>query len=255
MAIVGIRELSQQTSRVIREFEDTGEPVVVTREGRPIGALVPISQRQVEDLVLATAPQFRADHVAAQEDVAAGRTRSIEEIADERGVELPAPEVDEGEVVEVQVEPLQRAVEVEFSPLSEVLAAPVAGQILSEANEEVGSLSGEVLGAISTEAQDAPAEEEELEVIELTAAVYGRYFRHRFLEEIAKAGAEQAIRESRYSAGRAMRGVRREIFESGDISLDAYRASLRGMKLAWETQEGEGSVEAAPGLGEVQGKI
>src|SRR5437763_1772531 len=85
MAIVGIRELSRDTSRVIKRFEETGEPVIVTREGRPIGALVSIDQRQVEDLILATAPELSGGD-RAQED---GEEHSATEVARAIGAQVP----------------------------------------------------------------------------------------------------------------------------------------------------------------------
>src|SRR3954453_20206452 len=88
--VVGIRELSRDTSRVIKRFENTGEPIVVTREGRPIGALVRVDDRQLENLVLATIPGYAEARTTAQEAEEEGRTQSPDEVAEELGMKKPS---------------------------------------------------------------------------------------------------------------------------------------------------------------------
>src|SRR6185436_17879250 len=83
MAVIGIRQLSRETSRVIKEFEESGEPVIVTREGKPIGALMPLSETQLQDLVLATASEFRPRGERSRQ------TRLLREAAAERHIDLP----------------------------------------------------------------------------------------------------------------------------------------------------------------------
>ena len=39
MPVIGIRQLSREASGVINELEDSGEPVVVTKQGRPVATL------------------------------------------------------------------------------------------------------------------------------------------------------------------------------------------------------------------------
>src|SRR5262245_35326666 len=90
MATVGIRELSRETSRVIKQFEETGEPLIITRENRPIGVLQAVDSSQLEDLVLATAPEFQESSQRTREAVEAGTTRSLDDLADERGGESSA---------------------------------------------------------------------------------------------------------------------------------------------------------------------
>ena len=41
--LVTMRELNQQTSEVMNELLDSGDPTIVTRYGRPVAVITPIS--------------------------------------------------------------------------------------------------------------------------------------------------------------------------------------------------------------------
>lgn len=261
MAVVGIRQLSRDTSRIIKEFQETGEPVILTREGQPIGALMPVDQRQLEDLVLATAPEFRESARRAQEDVQAGRARSLEDVARERGVEPPSrrqsaeneqleeatePSFEEGELDREQ---LVEMAEAELSSLSTILLRPVFERISSEAADEINRLSAEVVQLVTDAGSVEPADEDVREVTELTAAVYGRLFRQRFLATLRAANAEQAIEESRESVAEHFRSLSRDIVGSGSVSFGDYEASLRGVSLAYAWSAEDSEEEQATGFG------
>jgi prevent-host-death family protein len=79
MPSVGIRKLGRSLSAVVREVRETGEPAVVTDRGRPVVLMVPIDQEQLEDFVLANAPAFATGMQSAENDLASGQTRSLEE--------------------------------------------------------------------------------------------------------------------------------------------------------------------------------
>ena len=77
MPTVSIRELANNASGVVASVAETGRPAIVTKHGRPVAAVVPIDQEELEDFVLANAPEFVAGRHQADADLAAGRTRSI----------------------------------------------------------------------------------------------------------------------------------------------------------------------------------
>jgi prevent-host-death family protein len=79
MPAIGIRELGRSLSAVVREIRETGEPTVVTDRGRPVVLMVPIDEAQLEDFVLANAPAFVASMRAAEDELAAGQTRPLQE--------------------------------------------------------------------------------------------------------------------------------------------------------------------------------
>ncbi len=54
MSLVSIRDLSRNPSAVVDEVERTGRPALVTRNGKPIAALVRIEQDELEDWLLST---------------------------------------------------------------------------------------------------------------------------------------------------------------------------------------------------------
>ena len=80
MPTVSIRELANNASGVIASVADTGRPTVITKHGRPVAAVVPIDQEDLEDFVLANAPEFVAGRHQADADFAAGRTRSLDKV-------------------------------------------------------------------------------------------------------------------------------------------------------------------------------
>ena len=56
MAAVGIRDLKARTSEIIDRVEK-GEPFLVTKRGRAVSVLLPFGE-EVEDMILARAPEF-----------------------------------------------------------------------------------------------------------------------------------------------------------------------------------------------------
>ena len=80
---ITIRELSRNVSGVVDEVARTGRPALVTKHGAPVVAVVPVSEAELEDLVLARLPEYLEDLAAADEDLAAGRTRPAADVFEE----------------------------------------------------------------------------------------------------------------------------------------------------------------------------
>ena len=72
MATVTIRELGRQVSGVVSEVRTTGRPTFVTHRGTPVAVLLPLDAEQLEDYVLANAPEYVASMHAADEAVERG---------------------------------------------------------------------------------------------------------------------------------------------------------------------------------------
>ena len=47
-----MRELNQNTAKVLREINEAGEPALITRQGRPIALITPLAEARVEAAVL-----------------------------------------------------------------------------------------------------------------------------------------------------------------------------------------------------------
>jgi prevent-host-death family protein len=80
MGTVSIRDLQRNTSGVVNDVARSGRPAVITRHGEPVAAVVPVDMADLEDLVLAKAPEYLADITAADEDLAAGRTKPAKDV-------------------------------------------------------------------------------------------------------------------------------------------------------------------------------
>ncbi|HET7443323.1 MAG TPA: type II toxin-antitoxin system Phd/YefM family antitoxin [Solirubrobacterales bacterium] len=226
MAVVGIRQLSRETSKVIQQFEETGEPLIVTREGRPIGALMPVDQAQLQDIVLATAPKSLELHEQAKADLAEGRTLSLAEAAAERGIELPPRESD---VAAEEAEVGPELVAGELAQLQSVFSE--AGTIVADVNREAGALSEDALATIRETAHEEPAPGEVREVSELTASVYGRYFRQNLTRRLARGEIRQAVEAShRQTRNVILTTMGRSLARRGELSIDGYVGSLQGVE-------------------------
>ena len=80
MTTVSIRDLGRRPSQVVDEVARTGRPAIITRRGRAITAIIAINPDDLEDFVLAHAPEYARSMRAADADLRSGRTRSADEV-------------------------------------------------------------------------------------------------------------------------------------------------------------------------------
>ena len=78
MATVTLRELARNTATVLQELETTRRPALVTRNGRPVAALVPIDETALEDWLLEHASVYTREVAAADPELGADRLSSVE---------------------------------------------------------------------------------------------------------------------------------------------------------------------------------
>ena len=83
MKIVGIREFSRSVSGIVEQVVDTRQPVLISRRGQPVAALVHVDQQALEDLILGNMEQFVADLDRADADLVAGRAREFDDVVEE----------------------------------------------------------------------------------------------------------------------------------------------------------------------------
>lgn len=88
MTSVGVRDLQRNTSKIVEEVSTTGRPVLVTCHGRPTVAIYAITESDVEDWLLATAPEFVESMLEADADLRAGMTRPAADVFAEIEAEL-----------------------------------------------------------------------------------------------------------------------------------------------------------------------
>jgi prevent-host-death family protein len=72
MAVVNVRDLQRNPARVLHDLEESGRPVFVTRNGRPVAVLMPVDEDALLDYVLANAPEFVENMRQADKEIARG---------------------------------------------------------------------------------------------------------------------------------------------------------------------------------------
>lgn len=80
MPFVNIRELARDTSRVVSAVASSGRPAVITRGGKPVAALMPMAEEDLEDWILANHPDLVRSYEQAERDFAAGRGVPLERV-------------------------------------------------------------------------------------------------------------------------------------------------------------------------------
>jgi prevent-host-death family protein len=83
MTTISIRDLARRPSQVVDEVARTGRPAIITRRGQPVTAMVAIDPDELEDFVLARAPEYARSMSQADADLRAGRTRHLDEVIGE----------------------------------------------------------------------------------------------------------------------------------------------------------------------------
>lgn len=78
MPVINVRELARSTSRVISAVSRTRRPTLVTRGGKPVVALVALDSDDLEDWILANAPEFVRSRAEAEADLRDSRVMSLE---------------------------------------------------------------------------------------------------------------------------------------------------------------------------------
>ena len=78
MKFTNVRELKAKTSEMLRTVEK-GNTVLVTTHGRPTAMLVPVTEDDIEDALLAYSPQLRKKIEAGLRDIREGKTMPLGE--------------------------------------------------------------------------------------------------------------------------------------------------------------------------------
>ena len=76
MKFANVRELKAKTSEMLRSVE-RGNTVLVTTHGRPTAMLVPVTEDDIEDALLAYSPTLRKKIEEGLKDIREGRTMRL----------------------------------------------------------------------------------------------------------------------------------------------------------------------------------
>ena len=83
MKFTNVRELKAKTSEMLRTVE-RGNTVLVTTHGRPTAMLVPVTEDDIEDPLLAYRPTLRKKIEEGLKDIRAGRTMALSDYKTKR---------------------------------------------------------------------------------------------------------------------------------------------------------------------------
>ena len=78
VAVISVRALVRDAAAVFEGMEREREPVLITRRGRPVAALVPVDPEQAEAMILSSAPELIESGRKAENARAEGRTTPLE---------------------------------------------------------------------------------------------------------------------------------------------------------------------------------
>lgn len=83
---IGIRDLKNRATEILRAVSEKGAAVVVTRHGRPTALILPIESPEAEDYVLAHAPEIVSSLREAESDLREGKTVALKSYRRRRGL-------------------------------------------------------------------------------------------------------------------------------------------------------------------------
>jgi len=83
MSFVNVRDLHDRTAEILRKVGE-GNPVFVTRYGKPIAVIRDLAEEDLEGLVMLSDPGLGE----ARADVAAGRVSDLDDLIAETAAEL-----------------------------------------------------------------------------------------------------------------------------------------------------------------------
>jgi len=86
---VNVRDLHDRTAEILREVKN-GNPVFVTRYGKPIAVIRDLAEEDLEGLVMLSDPKLRRGVEEARADAATGRVSDLDDLIAETKAELQA---------------------------------------------------------------------------------------------------------------------------------------------------------------------
>ena len=82
MPWVGVRDLKNRASEILRSVREDGAEYVITYQGRPTAVLLPVDEQDLEDFLLAHHPHFVERRERAREAIREGEFAAAQELTD-----------------------------------------------------------------------------------------------------------------------------------------------------------------------------
>jgi len=80
IGFMGVKEMKGQMSSVVRDVAEEDKWIIVTWHGRPRAMLIPFSEEDLEDFILANHPELVKRREQARREIEAGEYLTHEEI-------------------------------------------------------------------------------------------------------------------------------------------------------------------------------
>jgi prevent-host-death family protein len=161
---VSVRTLLRDASTVFENMERDGEPVLITRRGRPVAALVPVDPEQADALILSAAPEMIESRRQAENARAEGRStplaearRRLDAMDAEQAAQVGDVETTKARIIRGSAAPTADTARTtppppgHFSELAYLLGARHAAEVSQVANQRADQITSEAL-AKATEA-------------------------------------------------------------------------------------------------------
>jgi len=209
MAIIGMRELLRDPTKVFSTIDESREPVLVTNRGRPVAALYPVDANQAEELMLANAPEYVASRRDAEYARSEGRTRSLEEAIEEHNASAepddrvePDDTGSSGDAVSPSSPSPDTSELVPMAELQAIFGAELGSEVADETRRRVSAISealvdsAETAGLLETKAGGGVEDREEIveRIAKLSAQLLSEVMREVLLqaasERVSALGAE-----------------------------------------------------------------
>jgi prevent-host-death family protein len=74
MPTIGIRDLKNRTSEIVRKVMEEQSPYIITLRGKPSAMIIPLGENEVEDYIIAHHPYFVMLRDKARKEIYEGDT-------------------------------------------------------------------------------------------------------------------------------------------------------------------------------------
>jgi antitoxin (DNA-binding transcriptional repressor) of toxin-antitoxin stability system len=246
---VKMRELLRESKSVFEALERSGEPVVLTRDGRAIAVLFPVDRDQAVEIAMAALPEFVQSRNRARNARSEGRTASaaefLQEFESRHGTDegappaTPAPELvpaDEGS-------PDSRA-EMEAAlveDLKVLFGEELSREFASGVKERIAVASEPVLDAAPREIreQDVGSSDFAQRVQQLNYELFGRLLPDELHRTTLDLLASQPLRyghpEQRKAGGVFGRLLAEQTLDAVTARVKSFNLELLDMRLVGQT--------------------
>jgi prevent-host-death family protein len=263
MAVITVRALLRDAAAVFDRLETDQEPVVVTRHGHPVAALVPIDQDHAEAMILSAAPELIESRRRAANARAEGRTIPLSNALQNLDVEQLSQDREQVAIPGSHSEQAEDPLVQSLAELTYLVGASLAAEVTETATRRVDEITRQAVSAASAGGvleEGEPREQLLGRIHRLNARLLGLSFRHELLSDALErvtavsAGAPVAAQISHPAEGLLGKSLTDEALGaasayvgsinadliarsrggSGKLSPELYEASLSGCVTALE---------------------